>query len=452
VNVPLIYSSTGPARCFVFRANANASCFRLQGSETKTGSVITEAGHHPPGYYAIVGAISRLSPRATGAIYLMRLATALITAFFITLAVRALARTPTPRVALAGLVVGLMPIVFAFGAVVNPSAPEIAAGIAVWACGLALVSNLRVGSRPDRSLVTSLGISASAFVLSRQSSMFWLGVIVIFLAWLAGIGRVRLLARSTAARIWTVVLLLCVAAQLSWIAFANGLDLSTPPGVDPHLAVTEIIRGTVGRSSELYVDMLGWPGWYDTRLPAITYVLLTAALGALVLFAVALGTRRYVAAMVTAIVLTVAVPIILESWQARHYGFYWQGRYTLPFAVGVPLLAAFALQSRRGERVIADSRFLPALGTVLVVAHVAGIYQASRRWSVGANGPVFFWLHPHWKAPIPQWLILIAFAGTLIALYAWLLTGLGTEGLRTSPLTVTTEEHRPSTVTTGATR
>jgi hypothetical protein len=138
--------------------------------------------------------------------------------------------------------------------------------------------------------------------------------------------------------------------------------------------------------------------------------------------AVAVGLRRYAVAMLVAIIITVVTPILLEAWQAREYGFYWQGRYTLPFAVGVPLLAAFALRADPGRRVILRGLFVPALGAMLVAAHVLAFYQAVRRWSVGANGPVFYWLHPKWTSTVPQFLLIIAYSAVFVAFVVWLFT------------------------------
>ena len=253
--------------------------------------------------------------------------------------------------------------------------------------------------------------------------MFWLAFTALILAALLGRDALRRLWRSTSARIWAAVVAGCVVAQLLWIVLADGLDLSVPIGFEPTLSNTDLVRETVGRAGGFYLEMLGNLGWLDATLPGLTYLLLTAALGALVLLAIAVGTRPYVIAMLAAIAITVVTPIVLEAWQYRTYGLYWQGRYTLPIAVGVPLLAVFALQSETGRRVLLRGWFVPALGGMLVVAHVLAFYQALRRWSVGANGPVFYWLHPDWTSIVPQFLLIAAYAVVFVAFVVWLLGG-----------------------------
>jgi uncharacterized membrane protein len=423
VRLPAIYNSAGhKLDCFARKPNRDASCHTFTGSETRERDVITEAGRHPPAYYAVVGAVSRVWPSAAGAVYLMRVATVLMTALFVALAVRALSRAAAPRVALVGLAVALTPMVLSFGGAVNPSALETAAAIATWAIGLVLVSELRDGKEPDRGLVIQLGVAASALVLARQISMFWLALTALILAGLVGKDAIRRLYRSGTARIWGAIVVVCAGAQVAWIVLADGLDLSVPLGFEAHFSNYEIARETVGRVSVFYFEMLGNPGWLDTTLPTLTYLLLTVALGVLAVLAIAVGLRRYAVAMLVAIIITVVTPILLEAWQAREYGFYWQGRYTLPFAVGVPLLAAFALQADPGRRVILRGLFVPALGAMLVGAHVLAFYQAVRRWSVGANGPVFYWLHPKWTSTVPQFLLIIAYSAVFVAFVVWLFT------------------------------
>src|SRR2546421_5202820 len=227
VKLPAIYGAAGDhLNCFARKPNRDASCHRFTGSESKTKEVITEAGRHPPAYYAVVGGISRLWPNAQGAVYLMRFATVLITALFVAFAVGALSRMASPRVALVGLAVALTPMVLSFGSAVNPSAPETAAAIATWACGPVIVSGPRAGKEPDRGLVIQLGIAASALVLARQISMFWLAFLALILAALLGKDALRRLWRTTSARVWAAVVAGCVAAQLLWIVLADGLDRS----------------------------------------------------------------------------------------------------------------------------------------------------------------------------------------------------------------------------------
>jgi hypothetical protein len=58
-------------------------------------------------------------------------------------------------------------------------------------------------------------------------------------------------------------------------------------------------------------------------------------------------------------------------------GYFWQGRYTLPLAVGVPLVAAAGSRARLGRRSLA------LLLAVLAVCHLVGYVITLGRYTVG---------------------------------------------------------------------
>src|SRR3989442_3172427 len=91
VKLPAIYDAAGDhLNCFARKPNRDASCHRFTGSESKTKEVITEAGRHPPAYYAVVGGISPPWPNPPGPAYLLGFGTALITPPFRAFALGAL--------------------------------------------------------------------------------------------------------------------------------------------------------------------------------------------------------------------------------------------------------------------------------------------------------------------------------------------------------------------------
>ena len=72
---------------------------------------------------------------------------------------------------------------------------------------------------------------------------------------------------------------------------------------------------------------------------------------------------------------------------------------------------------------------------MLVVAHGIAFYQALRRWSVGANGPVFYWLHPDWSSIVPQFLLVVAYSAVFVVFVVWLLGGRSPVGPEEGPRT-----------------
>jgi DMSO reductase anchor subunit len=168
--------------------------------------------------------------------------------------------------------------------------------------------------------------------------------------------------------------------------------------------------------------MIGWFGWLDTPSPAFVWVLWTLLLGSLVFVAVLWTTRRQVTVLLGLIVAVIVVPVVIESETYADAGaLTWQGRYTLPFAVGAPILAGFALSSSERGRQVATRRFVSCVGVLLLATHVVAFAQNLRRYTVGYYGHLQFWKNARWTPPIPPLLITIAFAVVAAAFLFWLL-------------------------------
>jgi hypothetical protein len=145
--------------------------------------------------------------------------------------------------------------------------------------------------------------------------------------------------------------------------------------------------------------------------------------GFLVLVALAWARRRQVAALLVIIAATVVVPVALETAVYGDAGGpAWQGRYGLPLAVGVPIVAAMAIASSERGRQLAEPRLFIGAGVMLVAAHILAFAQNLRRYTVGADGEIQYWRHPEWSPPLLSPLIItIAYALLISAFVAWFL-------------------------------
>ena len=81
--------------------------------------------------------------------------------------------------------------------------------------------------------------------------------------------------------------------------------------------------------------------------------------------------------------------------------------------------AAVQIAGKTGTAELADAppnapslrgRLAGILAATFGIGQVLAFAQSLRRNSVGYNGPIFFFLHPVWKPPVPALLILVAFA------------------------------------------
>jgi FtsH-binding integral membrane protein len=118
------------------------------------------------------------------------------------------------------------------------------------------------------------------------------------------------------------------------------------------------------------------------------------------------------------------LPIALEFAQAVGWATgHWQGRYALAFAVGVPLLATMSLE-RDGPGARLSASLLPVgLAIALGVASVFAFAQNLRRYTVGYDGHVWYFLDPQWSPPGGALLITVGFTVAMGLTIAWLLTG-----------------------------
>jgi hypothetical protein len=124
------------------------------------------------------------------------------------------------------------------------------------------------------------------------------------------------------------------------------------------------------------------------------------------------------AALVTLLGAVVFVPVVLETAQARELGISWQGRYSLPIAAAIPLLSSVVIVRRLPIPETFARSLTALLAGVISVAHVLAYGQFLRRFTVGASGPVMFFLHARWQPPLPSSLL---FAGYVVAVvaFAW---------------------------------
>ena len=417
VDVPAVYARAGDVGCFAFYRNTTAACFTFSGS-TRDAPVATSAAKYPPTYYAVVGLPSLALPSA-GGVYLMRLLSTLLFAALLASAVVTVECFATPWIVALGLAVAITPMMLFLGGLVNPNGLEIAAATTLWIGGLALVRAAGLGSVSPR-LVARTGIAAAVLTLTRSLSPLLLVVILATLVVAAGAAPVRALLRLPSIRLWGAVVAVATAAQIAWIVVVKPLSSSEASSV-ARLSDSELLRATTGKSAFLYRGMIGIFGWLDTPAPYAVVLLWTMVLGLVVVLALASGERRGVAALGAAIAATVLVPIVGELREARTSGLFWQGRYTLPIAVGIPILAGVSIARSRWREVA--PRRLAAIGvTVLAAAQVLAFAQTLRRYAVGYDGKLMYWIGPRWSPPLGALALTLAFAAAIGLFSVWLVT------------------------------
>jgi hypothetical protein len=270
------------------------------------------------------------------------------------------------------------------------------------------------GPIPSR-LVTRLAVAASVFTLSRETSPFWLLLIAFALLGITERDRLRAIVASHAARVGAGIVFGLTVLQTAW-------DLAVSPfGVkDRRVALdgstVELVRAAAGELVTNYREAVGTFGWFTDFAPMPVTLLWTVGLGSLVLAALMFARRREVIVMSIVLAIAIVLPVIADAAIARDTGLSWQGRYILPFAAGVPMLAAFAI--RRSPRLDAGGRrsMTVALLAIFVVAQVWSYAQQLRRYTVGRDGRLSFFVDWDWSPPVPPFVLLIAYTLCIVGI------------------------------------
>jgi hypothetical protein len=446
VRVPEIFGSVGVVPCFAHHGDLLPPCLKFRGS-TQDADVPTYTARNPPAYYAVVGLASRVHRAGAATVYLMRFITAAITGAFVATAITALRRSAAPRLVAVGLVVAVTPVVLFLSGTVNPNAPEIASAIALWVCGLALVS--RAAERVDNRLVTATGISAGVLTLCRQVGPLWLGLIALIIAGVANRDALRNLARSSWVRLWAVVVAAAAVAQLTWDGVVQPVEATRVEHSLFHGPTLDVVEDSAGGLWVSYRELIDTYGWLDTRAPRLTLLFWTAAIALLLFVAIAWATRRQVVALGALLAAIVVVPIVLEATFYRHAGTLWQGRYNLALAVGVPILAASCLATTERGRQLASPRLVWTVGIALGVGHVLAFANDLRRYTAGYSREIQYWKAPQWLPPLMTPLLLtIVYSAVIVAFVWWVLVAVPTaaergDAVRTATAVAQAERPRP---------
>ena len=395
---------SGPveAGCFAFYVEADASCATPFPTSADALYSAGYVGPAPPAPYVLPG----LAAEQFGAGDPELLAARAVPASA-ALALLAAAAALSPGAArLAGLAVATTPMLLFLAATVGPSGLEVAAAVCTVAAALALARG-RVADdaprgtrweRPGNGAFAAAAVGGSVLVLARTLGPVWLvGAAVLVLLVARPGGRVGLLRDP---RTWLTALPLAAAGafQCWWLL------TRTPPGSVGPAEARGFLRPAVQRLPEAASQLVGRFGWLDTALPPPLVLGWGVLLAGLVVAALALGPPRHAAPLLVAAAAVPGLFVVLDAATQWPFGFAVQGRYVLPLAVALPLVAAEALATAtRGRR----WGRLGALAAAAVVVATAGVHAVAwwvnaRRYATGTDGPWLFWRADDY-APLAGW-------------------------------------------------
>ena len=350
-----------------------------------------------PLYYAVVG-VASLPWGGEHGLVLMRVIAAVVCSAFIASALTSVRHMLDPGIGALAVAAAITPTCLYLAAIVNPSGLEVAAALAAWASAGAVVAG---PAAPSRRLVARLGVALAVVALARGLGPVFALVIVVAAVVVADPDRRRGLAARRDVRAWGAVVAVSLAVSALWLAWL-ARDYPVPARQGSGLVDAVGQLGWFGRS------MVAVFGTTDVVPPALLPVTWAAVAIAVLVLAARRMRRRDLG---VALVLLAAGPLMLVSGQGLSVpdtGYWWQGRYVLPFAIG-GLVMAGATAGRRPPAAHATTRVRPAgidhrvrtvLLAILAVCHVWAFAYTLRHYGVGYDGtlrPFTVLFDPYWS-------------------------------------------------------
>ena len=373
--------------CFAGRPNVPAGCSPGVGNDTKTVRSASVFSDYPRLFYLIVGVPSLLAT-GSGALYGMQYAAALLDAGLIALGLFLLAHYHPRRLSMLGAMVALSPMVLFISGAVNPSGFETAAGFASWCGGLCVVERIVI----PRALALLTSLAFVLLILSRPISPVNAALIIAVLAVFVGWTRARALLSERSFRpVWISVIgaVLVAGFSLVFLGIPSEFGIPEKPPLSFLGVLWLMLRWTGGQLRQCIGDFASG----EPPTPNWVVIVWTLVLAGLLIYGLAVS-RSVRRAMPLLILGMLAILVIFEAPEINPVGFYWQGRYWLPLAVGLPLMAS-AIEPRRVYRRVRSAAVSPALqlagfGSVLAVlsvAQVGAFLTALHRYETGLGVP-----------------------------------------------------------------
>lgn len=424
VHVPQSVAQASAWPCFAFQENVSASCI----PETEDGLAVVEAttsaGLYNPTYYFLVGWPSLFTGDGATAVYLMRIVSAIIVCFFLTICWAGLK-------SIAGTLIGgvsffaiATPMVFFLTGVVNPNALEIATGTSffvslLWLCRNSVTSPQRIG------WLVSMASSGVLLANSRGISPYWLvlfGVIALVATPLPRILNNLKDAKFIAASI-IVVFGLIVSAL--WIMTSGTL---TAMGSFPGAGQVSPLRAFMIMVFQKTADpgLIGVFGWLDTFAPPYVYAVWCILIGGLIVVALAITRKRSLLTVIVALSCFIGGPALLQAISVQKSGFIWQGRYSLAVMAVLIITCAMALKDSLPQALPGrlELRVSIIASLVFITGQISAFISALGRYVTGNSGAIFSALGAgEWNPPYGAKLwTFLAVAAFLALTLMWIMT------------------------------
>lgn len=385
------YSYTGPDNC--------SPVTSLGGDEV---TVASAAARYHPAYYAVVGTIAS-SWDGADFVFAGRWVSAALCAGLWGVAV--LVGLRCRPVLLWPMTLVCTPVLLYSQSVLAPNGIEIAAAVLLWVALLCLDGS--GSAHRQRGLIVLAGAAACIVVTVRTLGPFWVLLIAATFLVLPGLTtRLSVLRRHLRLTVGAAsVVLVATLASVAWILGTKTNSLSQ-----------DIVEGLgepwVNAVSKLPLWLLQSIAAFPTRgeeAPVVVYATVLGAMTAAFALSPSTGDARWRLTAGVMVGVWAIPPIILTGLTYETSGAIWQGRYSFPYSVGIPLVLLAWARTRgsdRHPRVV----LVVIAGATYVVANVISVGNVMRNEL--ADSPLAG--DPRWITPAEPVVWALAALGTVL--------------------------------------
>lgn len=340
LDVPVDIVKAAQPQCEDLKYTHHGDCIGTR--EGGSARVASGAGRYNPVFYVVVG-LPALPFDGTAALYVMRLATVAVSWLLFCLALNATRRWAKTAWPTAAIALASTPVLLYSSSIVAPNGVEMMAGLVLWTATLGL---LRRRPEVDSSLILAAAVGACVLVTTRSLGPLWclLALVTILVATRPTISELRSMLGRRSSVIAAAAVGAATLLSVAWIVGMGSLNIGQNLSGE-HLAYGRRLTLLL-RNEPLWTlqSIAAFPLRNEpTRTPVYAcYLVLFIGLAVLG-FRAARQRPSLRTAIVGAIVLTSAIPFAMGLNPDSYPGL-WQGRYALPYSVGIALLIGFALE------------------------------------------------------------------------------------------------------------
>ena len=414
-DVPKVFTSIWHSTCYNDDTKTTAACIGDFPPGTELVGSTSTAGPNPPTYYVAIGWLGRLFPSQTG-FYLMRFLGALLFSLALTFTFALQLFKSKSRNAWVSILLLLTPAVSSFSAVINPFAYEIAAAALFWTSAFLLTDKSR-SNWEAKQLWASLVISAVFLSCIRPAAFVWISVIMFFVV-VSVPGNIIRQKHFYEKKMRSI---LGIAFNAIVISIALTYRAQTDLVVDPTGAITPMVGAGGNMLSNMQVSyerlgsffrqLFGYFGWTSFYPPVAVPVLFVTAI-VMSIGIMRISTWRLRSGLAFLMAFVYLGPVVLEGARASSLGFFYQGRYILPVAIGIPMYIWL-----RGEEREPNRYTLLLTRTIIGLSAGSSIFAANyvaRRFVSGTNGRILWFLDVNWSPPGGVYVTLCLLVGAML--------------------------------------